>query len=413
MSLRQGIQHIGTIIKYDGDQVEDLSTELDSQETITTDQEVIIDNIIAALQNKSAGGGIIPTGTLSITENGDYDVTEYAGANVNVETGETINNQDITVTENGTYTADSEYTGLGEVTVNVPIPTGYIKPSGNINITNTNSTNVTNYATAKVVDSDLVASNIKSGVNILGVTGTYNNQKPEQTKSVTITENGTRTITPDSGKVLSSVSVTANVPIPSGYIKPSGELEITENGTYNVTNYASAEVNIESAGGNTTIEDALVTRSLSGAYVNNRVTSIGTEGLRATQISSLHCENVTTVGGEALRDCKNLVSIYLPKCKTLTGYAVGICPLLERADLDSIETIQAYSFYNCPKLTTVVIRTTSKVCTLANVNAFTGSGIASGTGYIYVPDDLVDSYKTASNWSTYANQIKGLSELEV
>lgn len=33
----------------------------------------------------------------------------------------------------------------------------------------------------------------------------------EQTKSVTITENGTTTVTPDSGKVLSSVSITTNV----------------------------------------------------------------------------------------------------------------------------------------------------------------------------------------------------------
>jgi len=31
-----------------------------------------------------------------------------------------INNQDKTFTENGTYTADSGYTGLGNVTVNVP-----------------------------------------------------------------------------------------------------------------------------------------------------------------------------------------------------------------------------------------------------------------------------------------------------
>ena len=46
------------------------------------------------------------------------------------------------------------------------------KPTGNINITNMNTVDVTNYATAKVVDSDLIASNIKSGVNILGVTGT-------------------------------------------------------------------------------------------------------------------------------------------------------------------------------------------------------------------------------------------------
>jgi len=32
---------------------------------------------------------------------------------------------------------------------------------------------VTNYATAQIVDADLVAGNIKKDVNILGVTGTY------------------------------------------------------------------------------------------------------------------------------------------------------------------------------------------------------------------------------------------------
>lgn len=41
-------------------------------------------------------------------------------------------------------------------------------------------------------------------------------QKPEQTKSVTITTNGTTTITPDSGKVLSSVSVTTNITYKNG-----------------------------------------------------------------------------------------------------------------------------------------------------------------------------------------------------
>lgn len=36
--------------------------------------------------------------------------------------------------------------------------------------------------------------------------------KPEQTKSVTITSNGTTTVIPDEGKTLSSVSITTNVP---------------------------------------------------------------------------------------------------------------------------------------------------------------------------------------------------------
>ena len=60
--------------------------------------------------------------------------------------------------------------------------------------------------------STLIASNIKSGVNIAGVNGNLSPAKPEQTKSTTITENGTTTVAPDSGQVLSSVSITTNVP---------------------------------------------------------------------------------------------------------------------------------------------------------------------------------------------------------
>ena len=45
----------------------------------------------------------------------------FLGINGTAETGGSqINNQDKTIAQNGTYTADSGYTGLGEVTVNVP-----------------------------------------------------------------------------------------------------------------------------------------------------------------------------------------------------------------------------------------------------------------------------------------------------
>lgn len=79
--------------------------------------------------------------------------------------------------------------GYSSVTVE-KIPDEYIIPSGSQNITENGTYDVTSKASV-VVNVDTA--------------------KPEQTKTVTITENGTITITPDSGKVLTAVTVTTNV----------------------------------------------------------------------------------------------------------------------------------------------------------------------------------------------------------
>ena len=96
------------------------------------------------------------------------------------------------------------------------------------------------------------------------------------------------------------------------------------------------------------------------------------------------------------------------------SYIFGTCNNLKYVNMSgwTTESItnNGYMFSSCRKLEAVVIDSPS-VFRLTNANALSNSGIQRGTGFVYVPDNLVDEYKSATNWTTYADQIKPLSEL--
>lgn len=81
------------------------------------------------------------------------------------------------------------------------------------------------------------------------------------------------------------------------------------------------------------------------------------------------------------------------------------CTSLESIDLKKTVGFAYGSMANCTNLTTVILRKTDRICNLGSTNVFSNTPIANGEGYIYVPSILLDSYKTATNWTTYANQI--------
>lgn len=129
-----------------------------------------------------------------------------------------------------------------------------------------------------------------------------------------------------------------------------------------------------------------------------------------TALKNVNLSGLFQVNSNCFGYCSGLENVFLPDSEIFQTYVFRECTSLKVVDLPKVRTINQNVFLNDSALEKVIIRS-EEVCTLMNKNAFTGSSIANGTGYVYVPDDLVDSYKEATNWSTYANQIKGLSEL--
>lgn len=75
---------------------------------------------------------------------------------------------------------------------------------------------------------------------------------------------------------------------------------------------------------------------------------------------------------------------------------------------EGMVSISSHAFDSCYNLRNVVIYGQSVVN--GNEAMFDNTPITNGDGYIYVQDSLVEDYKVAEYWSTYASQIKPLSE---
>ena len=118
--------------------------------------------------------------------------------------------------------------------------------------------------------------------------------------------------------------------------------------------------------------------------------------------------------GAQFSACTSLESIILPKLQKL-GFKESFtnCDNLEYADFTDLIWMGAGSFNYCPKHKILILRNTQTVVTLNDRLVFRNSPIASGTGYIYVPRALIEDYKVATNWSTYAAQFRALEDYTV
>ena len=144
------------------------------------------------------------------------------------------------------------------------------------------------------------------------------------------------------------------------------------------------------------------------------VTSIGDYAFEnCTNLTDIDLPNVTNMSSGVFSKCSSLANIDLPKSTSIGSALFSNCTKLTTVNAPNATMIDNYAFSNCGSLKSVILRGET-MCTLSSTYAFNNcTNISNGTGYIYVPRALVDTYKSATNWTTFADQFRALEDYTV
>lgn len=149
--------------------------------------------------------------------------------------------------------------------------------------------------------------------------------------------------------------------------------------------------------------------SLASIIIPDGVTLIG-EGafVLCTSLTSITIpDSVTSIGDSAFSDCTGITSVTIGNSVTSIGeYAFYGCVGLTSITIpDSVTSIGNFAFEDCTKLTEIDFSTHTTVLTLTSTTAFNNT---SASLVIKVPSALLDEWKAATNWATYADKIVGV-----
>lgn len=178
---------------------------------------------------------------------------------------------------------------------------------------------------------------------------------------------------------------------------------IAENNNFESSGGDRVETIIIDNGGDDETVKGIIDNSITKCNIPQGTTSIGNNkfsncsGLTTVTIP----DSVTSIGMHAFNGCTALTGITIPDSVTSIGNsAFANCKRFQTVTIpDSVTSIGSKAFDNCTKLAIIVVKASTPPS--LGINAIYYKSLAK----IYVPSNSVDTYKSASGWSGYADKI--------
>ena len=155
--------------------------------------------------------------------------------------------------------------------------------------------------------------------------------------------------------------------------------------------------------------DAIVAEDFPTAIEGIETGGSGGTGTLADLLITEIASNVTTVDGTF--KLSTITSVKFPLATKTNAGALQSTKTLTSAEFHAPVAFGNGTFRTCSNLKTLILR--SETMATFGSQMITSTAIASGTGYIYVPSALVDTYKATTGWSTYASKFRALESYTI
>ena len=131
--------------------------------------------------------------------------------------------------------------------------------------------------------------------------------------------------------------------------------------------------------------------------------SIGSDAFSSCTALTSVTINSGSIGDGAFQGCTNLVNLTLNEGITSIGRSFISCSSLSSVIIPSSVTSIGTAFASCTSLESVTVLSATPPTLNSSAFADTSANLV-----IYVPVGSVDTYKSASGWSSYASKIQAI-----